>query len=365
MHDRVADDRELEDVRDGDAGPRGQSGDQARDRVAHGPGHRRARHPRASSRSETRLMRSSPNRICGFITPSDASTSPSARFARWPAIVVEPDVDRDAERAIVEARPDAGDDAAVVDRHGDAVAARLEGRLEGADHLEVGLEARAVPTPAPARRAGARGRRRGFARSGRSSSTSCSGTTGSMTKSRTGTPLRTTWRWTWLSGGTSTSTSPLDVREAAEASVRRRGRGAGRTRPRPPPRGERWPSLDSMPCLGKLPSAGMTWQRPQLPRPPQTESRSTPSERAASRRSSRGSNRPRRPDGREDQRASRLGRRSVGRRRRRQRRLGRQPGPRAAGSTRRPPLAARGAGSRCARIQRPRRGRCPSGRPRP
>ncbi len=39
---------------------------------------------------ETRLIRSSPNRICGFITPLLARTAPSARSARWPAIVVEP-----------------------------------------------------------------------------------------------------------------------------------------------------------------------------------------------------------------------------------------------------------------------------------
>ena len=39
---------------------------------------------------ETRLMRSSPNRICGFITPAEARTEPSPRSARWPAIVVEP-----------------------------------------------------------------------------------------------------------------------------------------------------------------------------------------------------------------------------------------------------------------------------------
>ena len=39
---------------------------------------------------ETRLIRSSPNRICGFITPLLARTAPSARSARCPAIVVEP-----------------------------------------------------------------------------------------------------------------------------------------------------------------------------------------------------------------------------------------------------------------------------------
>ncbi len=39
---------------------------------------------------ETRLMRSSPKRICGFMTPALARTTPSARFARWPAMVVDP-----------------------------------------------------------------------------------------------------------------------------------------------------------------------------------------------------------------------------------------------------------------------------------
>ena len=39
---------------------------------------------------ETRLMRSSPKRICGFITPAVASTSPVDRSHRWPATVVEP-----------------------------------------------------------------------------------------------------------------------------------------------------------------------------------------------------------------------------------------------------------------------------------
>ena len=39
---------------------------------------------------ETRLIRSSPNRICGFITPAVATTSPVDRSQRWPATVVEP-----------------------------------------------------------------------------------------------------------------------------------------------------------------------------------------------------------------------------------------------------------------------------------
>ncbi len=40
---------------------------------------------------------------------------------------------------------------------------------------------------------------------------------------------------------------------------------------------------DVIPCLGNSPRPCVTWQRPQIPRPPQTESMSTPSERAASR----------------------------------------------------------------------------------
>ena len=46
--------------------------------------------PSWSMAYETRLMRSSPKRICGFMTPAEASTSPRSRSARWPAMVVEP-----------------------------------------------------------------------------------------------------------------------------------------------------------------------------------------------------------------------------------------------------------------------------------
>ena len=39
---------------------------------------------------DTRLIRSSPNRICGFMIPAVANTSPVDRSQRWPATVVEP-----------------------------------------------------------------------------------------------------------------------------------------------------------------------------------------------------------------------------------------------------------------------------------
>ena len=55
------------------------------------------------------------------------------------------DIDRHAERPVVEARPDAGQPAAVVDRHGDLVVARLERGLERPDDVEVGLEPGQAP----------------------------------------------------------------------------------------------------------------------------------------------------------------------------------------------------------------------------
>src|SRR5262249_13233128 len=53
----------------------------------------------------------------------------------------------------------------------------------------------------------------------------------------------------------------------------------------------------TMPCLANSPSTGFTWQRPQMPRPPQTESISTPSARAACRTGVPIGKRPRRPEG--------------------------------------------------------------------
>ena len=46
--------------------------------------------PALSMTYETRLIRSSPKRICGFISPADATTSPVCRSHRCPATVVEP-----------------------------------------------------------------------------------------------------------------------------------------------------------------------------------------------------------------------------------------------------------------------------------
>jgi hypothetical protein len=35
-------------------------------------------------------MRSSPKRICGFMMPEEATTSPVERLQRWAAMVVDP-----------------------------------------------------------------------------------------------------------------------------------------------------------------------------------------------------------------------------------------------------------------------------------
>ena len=94
---------------------------------------------------ETRLIRSSPKRICGFITPLLARIEPSARSARWPGDRRRADVDRDAVRLVVEARPDGDDLAPLVDRDRHPVLAGLERRLERAHDLEVRLQPGQLP----------------------------------------------------------------------------------------------------------------------------------------------------------------------------------------------------------------------------
>ena len=127
-------------------------------------------------------------------------------------------------------------------------------------------------------------------------STVCSRTTGSISKARAARSLRTTCLWTWLSGGTSTTASPSSV--AVQDSRRSAARPCSARYPASTSPGAlRWSGEDVMPCFANDPNAGTTAQRPQIPRPPQTESMSTPSERAASRTVVPAGARPRRPDG--------------------------------------------------------------------
>src|SRR5215472_483642 len=63
------------------------------------------------------------------------------------------------------------------------------------------------------------------------------------------------------------------------------------------PKAERWSAAEVTPSLANSPSAISIWQRPQIPRPPQTESMSTPRLRAACSSGVPSGNRPRRPEG--------------------------------------------------------------------
>ena len=66
---------------------------------------------------------------------------------------------------------------------------------------------------------------------------------------------------------------------------------------RPPRMRVRCSAVLVMPCLAKLPSPTVTWHRPQIARPPHTESMSTPSWRAAVRTGVPSAKRPRLPEG--------------------------------------------------------------------
>ena len=197
-------------------------------------------------------------------------------------MVVEPDVQGDAQGALVEARPDRRDDAGLVDGHGHAVRAGLQRGRQGADHLQIGrqvgqaplrcegvLEARQI-----ARRRGQH-RRRHLDVVEAHDRVDLEGPAGQLLAHDLAMHLALRWH--------------VDDHVAAgkrryrPGAGRRPGRGAGRTRPRPrrAPRGGRRGSMS--PSLGSSPRLGWTWQRPHRPRPPHTESMSTPSARPASR----------------------------------------------------------------------------------
>ena len=67
------------------------------------------------------------------------------RSHRCPATVVEPDVERHAERDVVEPGADAGDRVAVVDRDRDRPAAVAERALQPGQHDRVDVEVLEVP----------------------------------------------------------------------------------------------------------------------------------------------------------------------------------------------------------------------------
>ena len=87
------------------------------------------------------------------------------------------------------------------------------------------------------------------------------------------------------------------LRRAREPPSRPPADGRGRTRRSTAPNGDRFAAREVTPCFANSPSASTTWQRPHIPRPPQTESMSTPSERAACSSGVPSGKRPRLPEG--------------------------------------------------------------------
>ena len=107
---------------------------------------------------ETRLIRSSPKRICGFIAPAEASTSPREDVAQVARDRRRADVERDPVGGLVEAGPDRGEVGAVVDGDGDAPVAGAERPLQARGARGRRPRGRSAATRARAPRGGGRGR---------------------------------------------------------------------------------------------------------------------------------------------------------------------------------------------------------------
>ena len=143
VHDRVADDRELEDLDALDAGTHRERGDQPVERLAHRGGHLAGSlgmHHRVRDAAHE-VLAEADLRVHDAVAGEDGAVGQVGKMAGDRR---RPDVDRDPVCRLVEARPDRDDLAAVVDRDGHAVLPRLERRLEGPDDLEVGLESRSA-----------------------------------------------------------------------------------------------------------------------------------------------------------------------------------------------------------------------------
>ena len=144
MHDRVADDRELEDLDPLDAGPHRERGDQPVECLAHGRGHLAGTlgmHHRVRDAAH-QVLAEADLRVHDAVAGEDR---PVGEVREVAGDRRRPDVDRDAVGRLVEAGPDGDDLAALVDRDGDPVPAGLERRLERPDDLEVRLESGQLP----------------------------------------------------------------------------------------------------------------------------------------------------------------------------------------------------------------------------
>ena len=144
MHDRVADERELEDVDRLEARLAGEPSDERPQRRADRAGHL----PRAlvvhhRVRDAAHQVLAEPDlRVHHARRGEDRAVGEVGEVAgdRRRA-----DVDGDAVRLLVQARPDGRHVAPVVDRDRDRVAALLERRLERPDDVEVGVEVGQLP----------------------------------------------------------------------------------------------------------------------------------------------------------------------------------------------------------------------------
>ena len=90
-------------------------------------------------------MRSSPKRICGFISPADASTSPVEQVAQMARDGRRADVERDPECAVVQPGPRARDRRAVVHGDGDRAGSLEQRALEIRRTRRVGVELVELP----------------------------------------------------------------------------------------------------------------------------------------------------------------------------------------------------------------------------
>ena len=104
MHDRVADQRRLEDVLMRNARLARHIRRQSAQRLAHRLRSSAPPRPGFIIEYETRLIRSSPKRICGFMTPAEATTSPLLKIAQVRGDRGGTDVDRKSVDQFVQAR---------------------------------------------------------------------------------------------------------------------------------------------------------------------------------------------------------------------------------------------------------------------
>ena len=144
MHDRVADDRQLEDLGALDAGLVAERGEQAVERLAYRLGqlHLAARMHHHVAHAAHEVLAEADLRV------HDPGTREHRAVGQVHEVAGDrrrADVDGDAERAVVEAGPDRDDVATAVDRDRDAVVARRQRALERADHREVGVQPLEAP----------------------------------------------------------------------------------------------------------------------------------------------------------------------------------------------------------------------------